>query len=85
MAWDFSASAAVTEVRIEADTVDENHREPAKSDGIPWSLCHRLSVESTSTPASTRQWMPPSANADHCPAAISALFIFPRLLSWVSE
>jgi hypothetical protein len=34
MAWDFSASAAAMGVRIEADTVDKNHRKLAKSDGI---------------------------------------------------
>jgi hypothetical protein len=45
--WDFSAPAAATEVRIEADTVEENHRRPAKSDGVPLGFCHWLSLESS--------------------------------------
>ncbi|KAJ7346048.1 hypothetical protein DFH08DRAFT_809885 [Mycena albidolilacea] len=66
VAGDFSASAAATQVRIEADTVDENQRKPAKFDGIPWGLCHWLSVES-----SVRRWIPLAHQYPAVDAAIS--------------
>jgi hypothetical protein len=56
---------AAKEVRIEADTLNENRRKPAKSDGIQWDFCQWLSVES-----SVYRWIP---LAHQCPAMDAAI------------
>ncbi|KAJ7353562.1 hypothetical protein DFH08DRAFT_805094 [Mycena albidolilacea] len=68
-----------TEVRIEADIPDENHRKPARSDGIQWGFAigfrwNPASAGGFHWRASAWQWMPPSANADQ-PVATSAHII----------